>query len=158
MQPAFASAPGGALARFSIGGAEIVKVRGAEQPGFLLQIDGVGALLVAAPVEIAALGATARVARGARVELPHGALCLGARGLVDQRRAGQRGTRGSARGGIAIFARHELQCARGREIAPQPFSQRPRVAGIAAGDRCSQVRYASPDVALGVALAQAWRS
>ena len=79
-------------------------------------------------------------------------------GLVDQRRAGQRGTRGSARGGIAIVAGHELQCARGREIAPQPFSQRPRVAGVAAGDRCSQVRYASPDVALGVALAQAWQS
>ena len=60
VQPTRADARGRALAGVWIDGGEIVQMDRAQQPGLLVQVDRVGALLVTAPVQIPAFGATTR--------------------------------------------------------------------------------------------------
>ena len=126
----------------------------AQQPGLLVQVDRVGVLLVAPPVQIPAFGATTRVAHRARLELPRCALGLRGRGPVRQDAARQSGARSGADGRVLIAAGHELESVAGHEIAAQLLGERPREVGIGVDDRERHVRDACPDVALGVARAQ----
>jgi hypothetical protein len=154
VQPALANARGCALAGLDIGGREVVQERRAQPPRVLLQVTRVDALLVAAPIQISALGPTAGVARGARGDLPCSPLGLRACRRVGGESTGQRGAQRDAHWRITITASHELERVQGREIAPQLLGQRPREAGVAVGDRRRQVRHAGPDLALVVARAQ----